>query len=402
MTATADFLLPSLGADMESGTIVSWSVSPGDEVTRGDVILIVETDKGEIDVEVWQSGVVDELLVEAGAEVPVGTPLARLRVDESTSRAAPRAPVEVPMTPAPTASEPAATPTPQTLVEAPVTRPVPSRPLAVVGGGGSSPLARRIAAERGIDVTELVGSGPNGAVVARDVPDRPAPPVERPSPEAAMRRAIAATMARANRDIPHYYLALDVDLETPLTWLEERNAERPVTERVLPAALLLTATARALDEHPSLNGWWRDDALDRSDGVHLGVAVSLRGGGLVVPVIEDAGALGLDELMARLRDLVARARTGRLRASEVSGASATVTNLGDRGADVVHGVIHPPQVALIGVGRTAPRPAVVDGELAVRRQATISLAADHRASDGEAGARFLRSLDHHLQTPEEL
>jgi pyruvate dehydrogenase E2 component (dihydrolipoamide acetyltransferase) len=287
----------------------------------------------------------------------------------------------------------------------------------------ASPLARRRAAELDIDLAAVAGSGPGGAVVAADLqraavttPPAQVPPAEAvpaaaaPEPaaarredrQAAMRHAIGVLMARSAREIPHYHLATTVDLSTALRWLTAANERRPVSERLLPGALLLKATALAAREVPALNGFWDDDGFRPSAAVHLGVAVSLRGGGLVAPALHDADALTLDELMAGLRDLVGRARAGRLRSSEMADPTLTVTNLGDQGVDEVHGVIYAPQVALVGFGKVAEQPWASGGMLGVRPTVRATLAADHRASDGMIGARFLNALDHLLQTPEDL
>jgi pyruvate dehydrogenase E2 component (dihydrolipoamide acetyltransferase) len=209
-------------------------------------------------------------------------------------------------------------------------------------------------------------------------------------------------MSRAQREVPQYHLATDVDLSAGMDWLTERNATRPLAERLLPAALLLVATARATREVPELNGFWVDDALQPSAAVHLGVAISLRGGGLVAPAVHDADRLSAAEMMAGLRDLVRRARSGALRASEMADPTLTVTNLGDQGVRTVFGVLYPPQVALVGFGTVAERPWAEGGMLGVRPCVTATLTADHRATDGATGARFLRAVDRLLQTPEEL
>jgi pyruvate dehydrogenase E2 component (dihydrolipoamide acetyltransferase) len=216
-----------------------------------------------------------------------------------------------------------------------------------------------------------------------------------------MRAAIARSMARSKREIPHYYLATDVDFSTARAFLDARNAERPVAERLLPAALLLKATARAVRDAPEFNGHWVD-GLRPSTAVHLGVAISLRDGGLVAPAIHDADERSLDELMAALRDLVGRARTGSLRASEMSDPTITVTSLGDQGVRLVHGVIYPPQVALVGFGAITERPWVEEGMIGIRPVVTVTLAADHRASDGARGSRFLADVDGWLGRPGEL
>ncbi|MFB7223542.1 2-oxo acid dehydrogenase subunit E2 [Streptomyces sp. NPDC056227] len=209
-------------------------------------------------------------------------------------------------------------------------------------------------------------------------------------------------MTRANRDIPHYYLSTTVDLAAATTWTLNRNANRPVRERLVPAALLLKSVALAARQVPELNGYWKDGAFVPACGVRLGIAVSLRGGGLAAPALANADALSLPELMEALRDLVSRARGRRLRASETADPTLTVTNLGDQGVETVFGVIYPPQVALVGLGCVVERPVAVDGMLTVHPTVTATLSADHRASDGATGARFLTALDRLLQRPEEL
>lgn len=392
-----EFRMPVLGADMEAGTIVEWRVAVGDAVRHGDIIAVVDTDKSTIEVEVFEDGVVEELLVPPGVEVPVGTPLARLR--------GPGAPAEPAMVTAPATAAP---------VEAGPAR-LGERPTDEVFVR-ASPMARRDAAVAGVDLVELVGSGPGGAVVARDVataaasrpPEPGAPEVvpetrsaEAPRRRAEMRRAVGALMARSAREIPHYYLATTVDLGATTEWLRETNAQRPVAARVLPAAVLFRAVAVAARQVPVMNGVWTD-AFVPSEAVHLGVAVSLRGGGLIAPAIRDADQMGVDELMASLRAVVQRARAGILRSSDFTDPTITVTNLGDQGVDEVYGVIYPPQVALVGFGRVVDRPWAKDGLLGVRPVVRATLAADHRASDGIEGARFLAAIEHLLQSPEDL
>ncbi|MFE3651345.1 2-oxo acid dehydrogenase subunit E2 [Streptomyces sp. NPDC059152] len=277
-----------------------------------------------------------------------------------------------------------------------------------------TPYARRLARELGVDLGGVMGSG--GTVRASDVRAAPGQAVpsgpEVPSRAAArtstvqrkegMRESIAGLMARANREIPHYYLSTTIDLATAMQWMHEHNRQCPVSERLLPAALLLKAAARAAREVPELNGYWIDGHFTAGAEVRLGVAVSLRGGGLIAPVLRHADILELPQLMVRLKDLVTRARVGRLRSSEVSDPTLTVTNLGDQGVEEVLGVVYPPQVALVGFGRVVERPWAVDGLLGVRPIVTASLSADHRATDGAVGARYLTVVDRLLQSPEEL
>jgi pyruvate dehydrogenase E2 component (dihydrolipoamide acetyltransferase) len=297
--------------------------------------------------------------------------------------------------------------------------PAPAPPSETRGPRAKvSPRARRLARAAGVDAETIAGSGPGGAVVGADVeagPRRAAareerravtaaavPSEARPDQAAGMRSAIARAMARSKREIPHYYLANDLDFSRARAFLGARNAERPVTERMLPAALLIKATALAVRETPELNGFWVDDEFQPSDAVHVGVAISLRTGGLVAPAIHDADARDLDDLMGALRDLVNRARAFTLRASEMSDPTITVTNLGEQGVDVVHGVIYPPQVALVGFGAIRERAFAVDGMVGAHAIVTSTLAADHRASDGARGARLLTHIAHLLQEPEQL
>jgi pyruvate dehydrogenase E2 component (dihydrolipoamide acetyltransferase) len=414
----AEFRMPSLGADMEAGTLVQWLVKPGDTVKRGDLVAEVETQKGVIDVEIFEAGTVTEILVPEGAHVPVGTPLAVITAPGATTAPQPAAPEPVPA-PMPEPALVAAVPvTARVAVAAvPVTEAIP----AVANGHQrvrATPVARRRAAELGIDLAEVTGTGPGEAVVLIDVEraakaNAPAavpsvapavPPVVTSATDAAaaMRAAIAVAMARSKREIPHYYLGSEIDMRRALDWLVEENVRRPVTERLLPAAMLLKAVALACREVPEMNGFWQDGAFQPSAAVHAGVAIALRGGGLVNPAIHDADRLSLTELMAALRDLVGRARGGKLRASELSDATITVTNLGDQGVGSVFGVIYPPQVALVGFGKVIERPWAVDGLIGVRPIVTATLSADHRASVGHRGAVFLAKIDALLQEPEHL
>jgi pyruvate dehydrogenase E2 component (dihydrolipoamide acetyltransferase) len=331
----SEFRMPSLGADMEAGTLVAWHKSPGERLARGDTIAAVDTDKGVIDVEVFHAGVLEELLVQPGTRVPVGAPLARIR-EEGEGH--------------------------------PHSGPLPD---------GEGECARR------------KQPAPSPITAAGDHTER-------------MRRTIAAAMARSKREIPHYYLWTSVDLDRAMRWLAGVNAERPIGRRLLPGVLLLKATALALEELPEFSAAWEADRVVLRRPAHVGVAISLRGGGLVVLALHDTASRSLDDLMAGLSDLTARARTGRMRSSELTDSTITVTSLGERGVDGVLGVIYPPQVALVGFGRIAERPRAEAGQAVVRPVVTASLAADHRASDGHRGGLFLDAIGRLLQEPERL
>jgi pyruvate dehydrogenase E2 component (dihydrolipoamide acetyltransferase) len=421
----SEFVMPSLGADMEAGTLVEWLKRPGDRVARGDVVAVVDTQKGAIEIEIFEAGVLDRILVQPGEQVPVGTPLATVRSDGAAQEPEPppaQPPPEVP----PQRAPPLPAPPPERPYQPPPERPPPPVPPEIPPSPAQPPVeipepearrgarvrmtpaARQRAAELGLDPAEVRGTGQDGTVTLADVehaagsrgPRAPSPPAPRAGFDPAeMRKAIAAAMARSKREIPHYYLTQTVDLRRALVWLEAANRERPPPERLLAAVLFLKATALALRKVPELNGFWQQDAFLPGAGIHVGWAISLRGSGLIAPAIHDADQRSLIELMAALRDLVQRARSGGLRSSELTDPTITVTNLGERGAETVIGVISPPQVAIVGFGRIVERPWAVDGTLAVRPVVSLSLAADHRASDGHRGGVLLAEIERLLQEP---
>ncbi len=400
----ADFLMPALGADMETGRVVRWLVAPGATVRSGDVVAVVETHKGAIDVEIFLDGVIHDL-VPLNTPLPVGAVLARVALPGAAPVTAAPVPVPAPaLVPTPEPTPPVQQPT---TAGATAPAPVSARPRI-------SPAARQRARQLGIDPATLPGTGADAAVTLADVERAAAArSVALPAPAAPpalgggfdpaqMRQAIAAAMSRSKREIPHYYLGQSIEFAAASDWLTRWNTDRPPEQRLLPAVLLLKATARALQAVPSLNGFWENGSFRAGDGIHIGWAIALRGGGLVAPAIHHADRLSLPELMEHLRDLVQRARSGGLRSSELTDPTITVTSLGDRGADSVFGVIYPPQVAIVGFGRVQPQPWVVDGQVVVRPVLQASLAADHRASDGHLGGQLLAAIDKALQVPETL
>lgn len=462
-----EFVMPSLGADMTAGTLAKWRVAVGDTVSHGDIIAEVETDKGIIEVEVFESGVVQALLVKEGEKVPVGTPMAEIGEAEAESGAATVAGAE---TATETAAESAAAPAAETETETetagaseaaaapaaaervgvrepmrrsglfedgPMASPAVRRraheldvSLEGLRGSGEhgritiedvqraakvsvpsgsrdririSPYARRIAADRGVDIGQIRGTGPGGAIRADDVlsaePSRPAEPV---SPADRMQRAIAAAMTRANDEIPHYYVEHTIDMGPALGWLRDFNASASIEERLVSGVLVLRAVALALRKHRSLNATWQGGEAVPSDEVNVGLAVSLRGGGLVAPALRNTDEGSLAELMGRMTDLVARARSGTLRSSEMTAATITLTALGERGVESVTPIIFPPQVAIVGCGATVERPWVAGGRVVVRPVMRVTLGADHRVSNGHQGARFLSTLEGLLQEPDKL
>jgi pyruvate dehydrogenase E2 component (dihydrolipoamide acetyltransferase) len=397
------FTMPSLGADMEEGKLVEWLVKPGDHVAKGDIVAVVETQKGAIEIEIFETGEIGELLAQPGQTLPVGAPLARLGAADATEVAVPSVAASVA---APISPEPPAPAVPAKAPPAPPASTVPTGPAL------ASPAARGRAAELGLALDDISGTGPGGAVLLADVETHakahPVPDSGPVTPQkgkpgldmAEMRRAIAAAMSRSKREIPHYYLTHEIDLQAAQDWLTTTNATRTPDQRLLMGALLIRATVRALARVPELNGRFEAADYAPSDAVHCGLAVAMRGGGLIAPAILDAQDMGADAIMDAMRDIVARTRAGRLRNSEITQGTITISSLGETGVDALFGVIYPPQVALVGFGTPRVKPMVLGGVVQPRLAITATLAADHRVSDGRRGALFLAEIDRLMQEPD--
>jgi len=374
-----EFKMPSLGADMDEGTLVEWLKQPGDRIHKGDILAVVETQKGAIEIEVFSDGVLRDCLANPGDRVPVGEVIAML--DSGKASAAPTGNAAL----APVADARAS--------------------LEPLGPGRKvTPAARRLARESGMDISRIVpdGTGVVGLQQVRTHAETTAPPAG-PTGRTdlkEMRKAIAAAMARSKREIPHYYVSSDIDVTALMDWLAKENAARSVADRLLYAVPLFGILARTLLETPELNGHYEAGEFSPSQSVHAGIAIAMRGGGLIAPAIRNVAGKSLDELRLSLTDLVGRVRSGRLRSSELSGASVTFSNLGENTADTLMPIIYPPQVAIIGCGQIATRPWVKDGEVQIRQIMSITVAGDHRVSDGRSAARFLSRLEKHLATPE--
>jgi len=389
--------MPSLGADMEAGTLVEWLVKPGDQVKRGDIVAVVETQKGAIEIEIFETGTVERILVGVGTKVPVGTPLAVVQ-----TRAEAPIGIEVGAVPTVPPSAPPAAERPAVPPAAPAKamEPPPTSRLRI------SPAARRLAEQRGIDLATLTAGGPGATIVSADIERAFVEKALKTRPTgfdfAAMRGTIAAAMARSKREIPHYYLAQPIEMTTCEEWLTHTNATRPPSDRVLLGALLVKAVALTAAKFPAFNGFYRNDVFEPASSVHMGTAIAIRGGGLIAPAIHDADRLSIDDLMRQMRELVQRVRAGRIRSSEIADPTITVSSLGERGVEQLFGVIYPPQVAILGFGKVATRPWVVEGHILARPVVGASLAADHRVTDGHAGALFLSEVERLLQEPGKL
>lgn len=385
-----EFKMPSLGADMEAGILREWKVKPGDTVKRGDIIAEVEAQKGIIEIEVFDDGIIDQLIIGIDEKVPVGTVMALIRGANEKPGPAPShviSEIKEEVIKAETEKET------EPKIEIPVSHEIKA-----------TPLAKRMAVENNIDIRNLKGSGENGSITKEDIEQAiaqktSAASTAAQSPSENVRMAVAAAMSRSNREIPHYYLEKKILLQAALSWLAEYNKQQPLPSRLLPVVVFIKAVALALKEVPELNAVWENGLQMKSD-IHIGFVVSLRGGGIIVPAIHQADKKNLQEIMSTLNDLIPRARALKLRSSELSDSTVTLTNLGEGGADKVYGIIYPPQVAIIGFGNTVNEPNLEEDKWVKRPFVYATLAGDHRASDGLSGSRFLAALNDHLQKPE--
>jgi pyruvate dehydrogenase E2 component (dihydrolipoamide acetyltransferase) len=398
-----EFLMPSLGADMEDGTLIEWRKKPGDIVKRGDIIAEVDTQKGLIEIEVFEEGTLAELLIQEGTKVPVGTVMALINPSEIALETKKEEPIPL-----------------QPIEEKKV--PEITEKISEEIHQKVSPLARRIAAENNINLSLIKGTGEDGAITKEDVENAiiqqseslknnvAAIPVEKEilqekekisTPVETLRSAVAAAMSKSNREIPHYYLEKKIDMTLATAWLLEANKQRLVKDRLLPAVLLIKAVAKSLQDFPDLNAVWENGLHPKKD-INIGFVVSLRNGGIIVPALHQANVKTVDEIMTALNDIIPRARALKLRSSELSDSTITITNIGQDGVDTVYGVIYPPQVAIIGFGSVSEEPFAANGMLGIRSVLNVTLAGDHRATDGLTGSRFLVVLDKNLQNPESL
>jgi len=431
----SEFCMPSLGSDMEDGTLIEWEKQPGDTVNRGDVIAVVETQKGAIEVEVYEDGVLEKVLVNLGDKLPVGTPLAIIG-DGSGSSSMSRNAVSEPLAQTISSnkdSNKSIDIDSVSIADAvaiadtgeknqPVTATVAQNRVR------ATPAAKKLALDSNIDLVSLSGSGPDSAIVLDDVKSAirtsvsgESVPLRESSSESGnapdvsksevatkrtamdgMRAAIAAAMSRSKREIPHFYLSHTVQLDKLMAFVSEKNAQRIPEHRLAYGALYIKAVALAVSKYPEFNGHYKEEKYIASKAIHIGMAINIRGGGLVAPAIHHCDSLGIDDTMEKLKDLVARVRNGRFKAAEISDPTLTISSLGDRGVDSLYGVIFPPQVAIIGIGTPGSTVQIVDGSIEPIHTVTITLAADHRVCDGHRGSLFLRDIGRYLNEPDKL
>lgn len=416
--------MPKLSDNMEQGMILRWMKSPGDQVVKGEPLAEVETDKADVEIEAADSGVLSEISVPAGQSAPVGAVIAVLTVsDEAPAREQP-APAAV----AEPAVEPAKPPVAARVVAVPRAKAPPppaagpaqprgAEAAAVGGARRASPLARRLAGQAGVDLGAVQGSGPGGRILARDVEASARVPDAADTPASAaasqpgtvepgavtrieatrMRLAIAKRMTEAKRDVPHFYIAADIDMSEAMR-LRESITRREAVPGLTVTHLLMRALAIALVRHPRVNASWRGDGIEIFGDVNIGVAVAVEDG-LVVPVLRCAQALTLGEIAIRTRALTEKARTGKFSGEELTGGTFTLSNVGMLDVEELVAVINPPQAAVLAVAAVKDRPIVRNGQLAVAKTMRATLSCDHRVLNGVEGGRFLEELKRILEDP---
>lgn len=406
-------VMEALSPTMEDGRLVEWKKQEGDAVAVGDVLAEVETDKAVMELVARGAGVLLKQVAAAGSTVPVAEIVGWIGAAGETipgAVAQPGAPAETPAAPASTAgAAPEPTPSPSAAAPPVATRPATSTPAAPTDARvKASPLARRIAAEKGVSLGAIAGSGPEGRVVKRDLEGAAAAaptagaaalPAEGSTDVALspMRKSIAKRLVQSIGPIPTFYLTAEVDMERAH---EAREALLALDDKQKFSFndLIIRTAAAALRKHPWVNAWWLDDKIRQWHDIHVGVAVAVDEG-LITPVIRHADRKSLREIAAEVRELAGRAREKRLKPEEYTGATFTVSNLGMFGIDEFTAIINPPEVAILAVGRIEPKPVVVAGEVVVRRRMRVTLSCDHRVVDGATGAQFLKTLVGMLENP---
>lgn len=348
--------MPSLGADMDEGKLMEWKIKIGDTIKKNQIIAAVETTKSVVDVESFRDGVVTDILAHVGDVIHVGKPIAILDVkgDEILDKARFKI----------------------------------------------SPAAKKMAEENHIDLSQIKGTGNEGEISLKDVEEKLRLKTETAYFGINLRQAIATLMLRSKKEIPHYYLKKRMHLDSLMSWIDEKNKKLSPTERLLLPALLMRAVILAIKKFPEMNGYYKNDKFEAVNNVNLGVAFSVKGGGVIVPAVLDAEKLSAAEFNSAFQNLAIRTKEGGLKSRELSEGSFTVTNVGDLGSDEVYGIIFPPQVAIIGIGRIR-KEAIIDHQDQLRAGfvVDITLSADHRVSDGLLGSRFLNEIEIKLSDP---
>jgi pyruvate dehydrogenase E2 component (dihydrolipoamide acetyltransferase) len=408
-----EVLMPQMGADMKEGTLIRWLKNEGEEVKRGEAIAEIETDKANIEIEAFESGIFRKTLAKPGDVVAVGQIIGVIgAATEDISK------YEAARAPEPAMAGAATRPAAATAAAPPKQAPP--------GGDGhirASPVARRMAEEKGIDLNRVSGTGPDGRITREDVeafvrgqpaaPERPseAPPHPAPPPSgraspaegpvvsmSRMRQAIARRMAKSKREAPHYYVTVDVDMTEAQRLRSQLNAGLGEGAHVSVNDLLVKASAKALQRYPMFNTWIVDEQVQQQEAQNVCIAIALEEG-LIAPAILDCGRKTVVEIAQASRSLAERARSGSLKPDEFSAGTFTVSNLGMYGIDELIAIIQPPQTAILGVGRIKPQPVARDGNVTVADVMTLALSGDHRVTDGALGAQFLGEIKRLLEAP---
>jgi pyruvate dehydrogenase E2 component (dihydrolipoamide acetyltransferase) len=399
----AEVIMPKMGDAMTEGVLLQWLKKDGETVKAGDIIAEIETDKSNVEVEAEDSGIL-RTQAKPGETVPVGQPIAT--IGDAPVKAAAATPAPVAAAPA---AKTAAAPPPVAASAAPRSNGVTQERLK------ASPLARRVAKERGIDIAQITGTGPLGRIVEADVlafAERPAPkaaPVQaepRPSAPAAapvelsaIRKVIARRMTESKTTIPHFYVTVEVDMTAAMALREQLNGYDETLAKISFNDMIVKASALALRKVPAVNASFKNDSIIPGRGIHVGIAVALDDG-LIVPVVRDADALPLRKLAQTGRDLIKKARDKKLQPSEYSGGTFTVSNLGSFDVQEFQAIIDPSQGAILAVASIVKKPVVLDDDtIAVRPRMNLTFSGDHRVMDGATGARFLQELKRVLQNP---
>ena len=417
-----NILMPALSPTMTEGKLAKWHVKVGDTVKAGQVICEIETDKATMEVEAVDEGKIGQIVVPEGAEgVKVNAVIAILLEEGETALPAGAAPAPI------SAPKPAAPPAPKAAAPAPASptpAPPPPKPAAAPSGGRifASPLAKRIAAEKGIDLSRLKGSGPNGRIVKADVEQaKPtAAPAAAPAPKVApvpsaqpvfvapgdtrvphtsIRKVIARRMLESKQTVPHFYLTVDLEIDALLA---ARQAINAVAEKkgakVSVNDMMIKACAKALRDHPECNASWTEDEMIQYGAVDISVAVATDRG-LITPIVRNADMKGLAQIASEMKDLATRAKAGKLKLDEFQGGGFTISNLGMFGIYSFAAIINPPQAMILAVGKGEERAVVRKGQVVVRNMMSCTLAVDHRAVDGAMGALWLQTLRAYVEQP---
>jgi pyruvate dehydrogenase E2 component (dihydrolipoamide acetyltransferase) len=413
----SEVVMPQMGADMEEGTIVRWMKREGDAVERGEIIAEIETDKANVEIEAFESGVFRKVIAGEGDTVPVGAVIAVIAApDDDISQyegaavaAAPaESKAEPPPSPAPPAPAPAA---PAPAAEAPAETATPPSPARTNGRVRASPVARKLAEESGVDLSRVRGTGPDGRIVRRDVeaalaqqaaPRPSAPPVQAAPVETVamskIRQTIARRMSQSKREAPHYYITADIDMTQAERMRRDLNDDLGDAAHVTVNDLLVKGAALALARHPMFNTWLVDGEVQRHAAINVCIGIALEEG-LIAPAVLDCRDKPLAQIARESRSLVERAKSGALKPEEYTGGTFTISNLGAYGVETLVAIIQPPQTAILGVGAMQATPVVRDGAVSVAQTMKVALSADHRVTDGAEGAVFLAEVRRLLEHP---